>query len=128
MEQIEQSLLASEGYLNALIQEIKGNVALQFAGIIPGVNTIVSSIENGLQGAENAIAVAANIIKAQISSQVQGLIPDAISIVTHLTNSLDTYLGQLVNNIATTEDVVTSAITILKANAPQLAGWLFENV
>jgi len=118
----------SERVLTSLSAFIKAQIENTFLDKIPGVDIIARTIENELTKAEAGILNAEKAIKTQIEPKLQGLVPDAIAIATSLASSLDTSISKLINNIATTEDVLGSAITVLKQHAPQLAQWIFSEV
>jgi len=128
LDAIDQQLKASEDYLSHIHDTIQNNIALRFAENLPGVGEAISAIDRSIVNAATMLATVEKDILSQINAKIQGIVPDAISIVTNLTNTLDSYLNQLINNIATTEDVITSAISILKNNSDDLAKWLYTNV
>ena len=128
VDPIVQGLDLSRNYLDQLDRYIKNELEKSFVDKIPGVDPIIRAIEHLLSQAEGVIASVENEIKTQIEPLLKNAIPDAIAIVSGLVRSLDENIGRLVSNIATTEDVLGTAIATLRQHAPGLAEFLATNL
>ena len=125
---IVQGLEISRQLLTTIEAHIKSQILDTFLDRIPGVDIIGRNIEADLAKAEHAIYVAEQEIKAKIVGAIKAAVPDALSVLSSLTKSLDDHLTQLLSNIATTEDVLSSAIATAKKHAPELATWIYQEV
>jgi hypothetical protein len=119
--ELSRQLLAD---IDALIKKSILNTVLD---IIPGIDSVARAIETELAKSEQVIFTAEQAIKAQIIPAITNAVPDAIALAASLASSLDTHLTQLLSNIATTEDVLGTAIATAKTHAPDLANWLYTN-
>src|SRR6266849_1507635 len=128
LDPIEQGLAVSEQYLSSLDAYVKNQLEHSFIDKIPGVDIVIRNVEAQLAKAENEIFTIDKLIKTQIEPLLKNAVPDAIAIITGLARTLDDNLSKLVSNIATTEDVLVSAITTIKGLAPELARWVFNEI
>jgi len=128
IDPIEAGLAASETFLSQVDQLIKSQILASWPDKVPGLDSIARTLDGLIAKAETALQNAEKAIKTQIDPLIRNAIPNALDFLGSITQSLDTHLGQLIGNIATTEDVLGSAISVLKGQAPELARWLYDNV
>ena len=125
---ISAGLDLSRQLLATIDDLIRTQIQGSFLGVLPGVAGITSTIRSDIAKSEQAIYAAEQAVKAQIIPAIQNAVPDAITLAISLAQSLDSHLTQLLNNIATTEDVLGATIATVKAHAPEFASWFMSNV
>lgn len=125
---IEQGLQASDNYLAQLDQLIKAQILASWPDKIPGVDGIARALDSLVAQSETVLRASETEIKTQIDPLIRNAIPSALDFLQSITQSLDSHLSQLLSNLATTEDVLGSAISVAKAHAPELARWIYDNV
>ena len=128
VDPVVQGLELSKQYLSQLHDYVKSQILATFLDHIPGVDIIGQSIEAQLSQAINVIAAAENEIKTQIEPKLTSALPNTVTTIIGIAEAVQTDISELVGNIATTEDVLTTAITTIKAHAPELARWIHDNV
>lgn len=128
LDPINAALALSDELLSSLDAYVRAQILSTFLDEIPGVDVIGRSIDNELTKSEVQIQAAESEIKTQIEPLLSNAIPDAIAIVTSLAKSLDDHLTQLLNNIASVDDVLTPVIGTIRKEAPALASWIYNEV
>lgn len=127
-DSIVQQLDASQRFLSALEAFVKAQILDTFLDQIPGVDVIAQSIETQLRQASSALSIAESAIKGQIEPLLAGAVPNFVNSLIGIAEAFQQDIANLIGNIATTEDVLATAITTIREHSPALAKWIAEHV